>query len=292
MKETFTPRRFSAKSKIKLAQICEILAKYDQKLTDRQLYYQLISQYSLPNSWREYLNLCNLVRDARLSGDIDWDAIEDRTRTPDMPTHFDNVDDGLHALIASYRLDRWAEQKNYVEVWIEKDALSSVFAPVTSQYHILLMANRGYSSITAIHDASVRFKHARENGKECVLLYFGDHDPSGEDMVRDIHDRLNDTFHCPVEITKIALTKKQVQQYNLPPNPAKRSDPRASKYMDEHGDGSWELDALPPDVLQTLLTNAITKYLDLNAFDRQLQKEGEDKQTLSRLAIGKEVGQS
>lgn len=285
MKETFIPRRFSAKSKVKLAQLSEILEVYkEEKVTDRQLYYQMVAKFNYPNSTPSYNNFCGLVRDARLSGCIDWDIIEDRSRTPNKPSQFDGIRDGIATLIGSYRLDRWVEQKNYVEVWVEKDALSAVFTPITDQYHVLLMANHGYPSITVIHDASVRFKQAAERGKACTVLYFGDHDPSGLHMTDSIGETLNSTFGCSVTVIRVALTTEQVHMHKLPPNPAKLTDPRSKKYVAEHGEGSWELDALPPDVLRKLLTDAIMEYLELDAFDRIIQKEESDKSELARIA--------
>ena len=60
----------------------------------------------------------------------------------------------------------------------------------------------------------------------CVLFYLGDLDPSGEDMVRDIEDRL-ELMRANFEVRKLAIDLDQVAQYNPPPNPVKMTDSRA-----------------------------------------------------------------
>ena len=99
-------------------------------------------------------------------------------------------------------------------------------------------------------------------------------------MVRDIDHRLTE-FGCQVEIHKIALTIDQVESHTLPPNPAKMSDPRAAAYVERHGDESWELDALPPSELNTLVTESIGEYLDRQLFDEVIEREEADKKRLT-----------
>jgi hypothetical protein len=191
----------------------------------------------------------------------------------------------MQTLIAVYRRLRWIDQKNYVEVWVEKDALSGVLEPITRNFHVHLLVNRGYSSISAMHDSALRYRDAERHEKICHLLYFGDHDPSGEDMVRDIKNRLEE-FRTHIEVTKVALTRKQVDEYALPPNPAKTSDPRARGYIEEHGDQSWELDALPPATLNTLLTDALEELLDREKYEAHIARENKDKTIMG--TFGKE----
>ena len=101
-----------------------------------------------------------------------------------MPPHWSSPAAILESAARSYRLDRWEGQASHVEVWCEKDALSSVIEPVCERYHVRFMANRGYSSSTAMYDAAQRFSDAASRGKRPVVIYLGDHDPSGIDMSR------------------------------------------------------------------------------------------------------------
>ncbi len=111
----------------------------------------------------------------------------------------------INNVVPQYSSDRWAGQEYYVEVWVEKDALSGVLNPISRKYHVHLVVNKGYSSASAMYDAKDRFIEAMNDGKKCVILYFGDLDPSGEDMVRDINNRLT-IMGAEITVKKLALT--------------------------------------------------------------------------------------
>ncbi len=293
MKELFIKKHFQSERLALINTANQIVADYQAqglKLTLRQLYYQFVARNAIPNQERTYKSLGNLLSDARLAGLVDWDAIEDRVRIPHLPPEFRDLAQLVDAALYSYRLPRWAGQDYYVELWVEKDAISGVLAPIASEYHITLMVNRGYSSQSAMYEASQSFmvketERGRLTDRQCILLYLGDHDPSGEDMVRDIQDRLN-MFGANVEVIKIALTMEQVGQYNPPPNPAKLSDSRAQGYIDKHGALSWEVDALPPNVLHQIVRDAISERLDTDKMDEIKHRESEDKNRLTQFVKG------
>ncbi|MBA4717754.1 MAG: hypothetical protein HRO68_01030 [Nitrosopumilus sp.] len=142
------------------------------------------------------------------------------------------------------------------------------------------MVNRGYSSITAMFNASQRLQYEIDKGKQCTILYLGDHDPSGLDMIRDIKERMKTFRIYDLDIKQIALTQKQIKKYNPPPNPAKENDPRAKWYMEEFGHTSWELDALKPDVLNKLLQSEIENLVDMDLYNEIIEQEEEDKKLL------------
>lgn len=177
----------------KLERINQVISRYQAmgyKLTLRQLYYQLVTQNVIPNNDKEYSKLSVLLTKGRMAGYIDWEAIEDRTRVPRRVYVTNGVAAALDDAEATYIRDRMAGQKNYVELWVEKDALSNVLSRKTNHYTIRLMVNRGYSSTTAMKDSYDRIKQELSEGRNVHILYLGDHDPSGLDMVRDIYDRL------------------------------------------------------------------------------------------------------
>lgn len=281
MKEAFTDKlRLNNKNKQQLEVVNEIIGEYSQqgyKLTLRQLYYQLVSRDIILNNLKEYAKLSKLLVQGRMAGVVDWDAIEDRIRVPFIPYWVHNIDDAIRDTINQYRLDRMGDQDVYIEIWVEKDALSGVLKRITSYYHINLMVNRGYSSCTAMHDASERIKG--KGDKECYILYLGDHDPSGVDMVRDIEERLKE-FGADAEVERIALTQEQIKKYNPPPNPAKIKDPRAKDYIAKFGNTSWEVDALNPDVLHKIIRKSVENLIDLERFADKLKQEEKDKKKL------------
>jgi hypothetical protein len=284
MKVQYKSLRFSATKRDLIRECAEIIDTYMGQgltLTLRQLYYQLVTRNTIENKERSYKNLGTLVSNARLAGLLDWDAIEDRVRVPRSPPEYTDLNDLANAALNSYRLPRWDGQSYYAELWVEKDALAGVLSPLASEFHVTLMVNRGYSSQTAMRDGALRFEH-NGSGKNLSLFYLGDHDPSGEDMVRDIRDRFAMFGVADVEVQKIALTIEQVREYDPPPNPTKVSDPRADKYIAEHGDESWEVDALPPNVLAQLVRDAFAEIVNTKLMDKIKRREERDKKDLRK----------
>lgn len=273
MKQQFDSElRLSKANRIMLERINTILEEYRNDgyvLTLRQLYYQLVSKDIIPNNDREYAKLSNILKKGRMAGIVDWSAIEDRVRVPKLPYWVRDVQHAIQDTIEQYRVDRMQGQQRNIEIWVEKDALSNVLFRVTSKYHIWLMVNRGYSSISAMYDAHRRLRSGD------VILYFGDHDPSGKDMVRDIRERMEE-FGREVDVRPVALTMEQIRRFNPPPNPAKITDPRAKWYIREYGRTSWELDALPPRELIRLAEEAVEELIDLDLYNRCLDREQRD----------------
>lgn len=225
MKEFFEEWNPSKKSKWLIAQINEILGDYEAQgyeLTLRQLYYQLVSRDLIPNNVSEYNKVGNVVSRGRLAGLIDWRMIEDRVRVPKSRAHWESPQEILKQATNQYYRDRWKNQEYYIEVWCEKDAVSNILEPVCHKYDVTFLANRGYSSQSAMYNASQRFDRAVQEGKEISIIYFGDHDPSGIDMTRDIIDRqsLFLQHDASNDVIRAALNMDQVEEYRPPENPA------------------------------------------------------------------------
>jgi hypothetical protein len=272
MKRAFRNTNFRPDSLARIAQMDSIVREYARqnlRLTARQLYYQFVSRDFIPNTPRSYKNLTSLLADARYAGLVDWDAIEDRGREADTPSQWENISGLVDSAARAFRLPRWRGQDTYAELWVEKQALAGVLEPLAREFHVTLMVNKGYSSASAMYASAQRIQQgveACDSEQEATVFYLGDHDPSGEDMVRDITDRLTE-FGCDVNVEKLALTMEQVRQYNPPPNPAKTTDSRYAAYAAEHGGSSWEVDALPPNVLSQIIRDAFENIIDGDLMD-------------------------
>ena len=252
--------------------------------TLRQLYYQLVVVNAIPNTRTSYSNLGSVISDARLAGLIDWEAIEDRTRSLQKNAHWDDPAEIVGACAEQYAVDKWAGQRNRVEVWVEKEALVAVIGQAAKAWDCPYFACKGYTSMSEMWRAAMRFKQYRRNGQRPIIIHLGDHDPSGIDMTRDIDDRNNELFGAPVQVDRIALNMDQILKYNPPPNPAKVNDSRFVSYQAEHGNESWELDALEPAVLNKLIQKRIKKYLDLKLYKELLAEEEREKRLLQAVA--------
>lgn len=177
-----------------VSEIVRIVKKYAAAgyvLTLRQLHYQFVGHHAAyVNHDSAYKKLGDILDDCRYAGLIDWDSIEDRGRVPHLDYWVEDIAGALDDTAASYKLDRQRGQNNIIEVWTEKDALSGIFKRSTKKYHLHLCINKGYTSSSAIYKSYQRVKNTILSGKSFVILYFGDHDPSGLDMIRDVRDRI------------------------------------------------------------------------------------------------------
>jgi hypothetical protein len=274
-------------STLKLVKTCNaIIAEYQAQgftLTLRQLYYQLVSRDIIANRQREYKRLGSIVNDARLAGLIDWRAIEDRTRNLQSLSHWTNPEELVSACAEQFRVDMWADQEYRPEVWIEKDALVGVIEGVCEEFDVSFFSCRGYTSQSEMWMAAQRLKRYLDGGQTPVIFHFGDHDPSGKDMTRDITDRL-ELFMGGLEVKRLALNMDQVEQYEPPPNPAKTTDSRYGAYIAEFGGESWELDALEPAVIATLIRDAVTALIDQDLWDEKTAEVEKDKKLLGLVA--------
>lgn len=285
-------------------------AGYD--LTLRQCYYQMIARDLFPESWidrtynfknglapdtkntvKNYKRLGDIVSKAREAGLLDWDHIVDRGREFQTRPHWSNPSHFLTSVAPQFGIDRWEDQPHRVEVWVEKDALSGIIERACSPLDVPYFACKGYTSASAIWEAGHRriLRRYATSGQSTVIIHLGDHDPSGIDMSRDIEARLR-LFSSPlkgesrptVRVNRIALNMDQVEEFNPPPNPAKETDPRAKKYVEEYGQISWELDALDPVTLVELIQNAIREYMDEEAYDDKVTTEASWRNELVSMA--------
>jgi hypothetical protein len=163
-------------------------------------------------------------------------------------------------------MDMWEGQDARVFVIVEKEALAGVLERACSAFDVPLLAARGYPSGTVLREFCVAdLADALNAGQECHILHCGDHDPSGIDMTRDLQERIRlftDEFGGSVELHRIALTMKQIDDQKPPPNPAKTTDARFVGYQAQYGDESWELDALKPEFLDKLVRKHIREHID------------------------------
>jgi hypothetical protein len=299
-KITYIEKKFSAKSRVVIAQANAIITDYQNQgftLTLRQLYYQHVSRGFLENTQKNYSRLGNIINDARLAGLIDWDAIEDRTRNVRSLSHWNDPAEIVEACATQFHVDLWATQKNRVELWIEKDALVGVIEGACEEYDVPYFSCRGYVSQSEMWGAAMRaVKRARttenrfeKKAQRTIVIHFGDHDPSGIDMTRDITDRINmfcarHGYPNTFEMRRLALNMNQVEEYNPPPNFAKVTDSRFEGYQREHGDESWELDALEPSVLDTLIRDEITSIIDFTEFNKLKAVQAKHREELSSVS--------
>lgn len=281
-----TQKRLTSKRKKLIKNIDNIINSYTEagmQITVRQVYYQCVSKNLIPNNANQYNKIVDLVADGRLHGLIDWDAIEDRTRYKRANAHWDSPEEIIESAIESYKIDTRKTQPVYLECWIEKDSLVSILEATCRSLDVPCFSCRGNPSITAIHEASSRFAEQEQQDKKCIILYAGDHDPSGLNIPQVIQERFND-FCVDVELRRIGITLEQIRELNLPPFPAKTTDGNYKKYVMTTGlKDSWELDALPPEKLSALFRDNIMALTDLELWKQEREQEKADKTRLAEM---------
>ncbi len=240
------------------AAILEVLAE-DRPMTVRQVYYRLTVLGAIEKTEKEYKTIVRVLTDMRRAGEVPFHRIADNTRSMRKPYSCPNLKAALRDTVEQYRRSYWDEQPAYVEVWLEKDALSGVFYDVTREWDVPLMVCRGYSSISFLHDAA---ETIASHDKPALLFYFGDHDPSGVDITRAVEEGIREFAPgADVTLERIAVTENQIEEWNLPTRPTKASDARSKDFDGE----SVEVDAIPPKTLRALIEQCIQRNIDWKA---------------------------
>lgn len=276
----------------KLNKIKEVLSELEvyTPLTLRQIYYQLVGKEYIENNKSQYGMLSNLLKWARISGYISWDILEDRTRTfhnlAGWPSCQSFTKASLEYFLSGYSRDLLQTQDKYLEIWIEKDALSTVFTKVAEKYTAPVVVCRGFSSVSFLNDFKERLDVRQD--KLPLVLYFGDFDPSGVEMLNAMKTTLNDELGVNgIEFKRVALLQDDIHTYKLPHNTdaLKHTDTRANKHIISYGEIAVELDVLRPDILESKIKNAIEDEINIDAFNAEVEKNNDD---LDKLNIIKE----
>lgn len=270
-----------------IPKVKELLGSFNYRPTLRQIFYRLVAALLIANTETTYKSLSRATVVAREEATIDPLAFQDRVRTHTngdygylSPDEF--IDDRLDQLRDSpddYTRPMWTTQQVMPIIWLEKDALFTPITEIASRYRVKVYAARGYSSFTSVYEAAQDIQRLMIPVK---VLQLTDFDPSGEDMVRDLEDRLTRYGAAGIELTKIALTSDQVSTLGLPPMPAKKSDPRYVRFAQSFGDQVVELDALPPDELERIVSTAIEELINQDAWNAEVEKAKQEKEEAQR----------
>jgi len=284
----FELRKTMQKKSLQLLEhVKEIIESYSFALTLRQIYYQLVAKQIIPNQQKYYMKLSRLCVIGRDEGILPEDAFADRLRQVDKPDSWLDLSDFMNTVRQSYKKDKWQNQSSYIEIWTEKDALRSVLTEITYPYDVNLMVVRGQVSRTAIYESYERFADKVDEGKDCYLYYAGDFDPSGLSIYNSLTERIRNYGFAGEYITfeRIALTPEQIEDYDLPCDPGKQTDPNYKSFVSEYGDNIVELDSLPPDVLRGIVKDCIRRHIDHDFFIQVQETEFEEQARLQEFVV-------
>jgi hypothetical protein len=269
-------------------------------LTARQAYYRLISSERINQShWFKHGNLSKervdvypaIIRTLkwmRIDERLPWNAITDEHRITTAKVGFSDKEDfisqEMDVFLTGYRKCRAQKQKYYIEVWIEKAALLHIIKPISDYFCRRTVACKGYNSITFQSEFYNRVQEALGYDQQTIVLYFGDWDPSGVNMIyaamQTLYEELGlfgvNFYHC-------GINPEHFNQITANPVPIKKTDSRSKRFIEQHGTTAYELDAFHPEQLQVLVREAIEQFTDLDVLEDDLEQEDEDQSDLEIL---------
>lgn len=266
-------------------------------ITLRQLYYQGVTRLAFASGQKSYDRLKEVLAEERLRGRFPLWALVDRTRVVRPGASTRNDADPARALLRAAAAarrspetflgrDRWFAQPDHVTVAYEKDALAGIFDAVCAEEGVASFSTRGDPSHAALYQwlrvaaaahgvdnpagwEDAAGSHHRGLARRSVILYLGDHDPTGIRIPRTAEATLR-TFmgisglSFPLEVRRVGITLEQARGMRLPPFPAKQSAGRDfDVYVEEFGtEEAWELDALPPETLEAIVRAEVRALFD------------------------------
>jgi hypothetical protein len=271
-KRGFVSWRPQAKSQVLLDQVQQVLAEYADHLplSVRQIYYRMVAVHGLPKTEAASDTLEGILRRARRARIIPMEHIRDDDPDSLDTLGYSSVENFLANLryqAESFQLDRTAGQPTRLVVWSEARGMKPQLEAVAEPYGIPVLSGGGFDSLTKKNTLA---EDLADQERPTEVLHIGDHDPSGAHMflsfAEDVVD-LSKEYGGEVDFTRLAVTPPQIARYNLPTNPAKKTDRRAFKGP------TTQAEALAPDELAAILRSAITARLDTRAYEKVLRAE-------------------
>jgi hypothetical protein len=265
------------------------IVEEDQPMTVRQVYYQAEVHGIVGKTDSDYDKIQNTLTELRRSGQLPFEWIIDEGRFARQPFTVEGIPQALNETRQQHRKDPWQCIPEYVQIWVEKNALLGVLQPVTDEYDVALMSAVGYSSISFLHQTA---RHLNQLHYPIYIYQFGDLDPSGAQAAvvieRDLREFAPD---ADIYFERIAVTPEQVEEWSLPSRPTKKTDPRYAWFRKTYagypiiqgGGLSVELDAIRPSILRNLVREVIERHLPRATLDTINAEGAREKARLGRM---------
>ncbi len=253
--------------------ICKTIVEIGVPMTVRQLFYQMSTRNFVQKSEKGYGQVQRATVDMRKTGILPHWVFADHTRWRRKPDTKKGLSEALSFWHESYRREIWQSQEDYIEIWCEKDALTSIISEVTYEFDVPLLVPKGYSSLSYLASCA---EHLSQIDKPVYIYHLGDFDPSGVDAAEKIEETLRG-FGLDFHFQRVAVTPEQIEEYNLPTRPTKSTDTRSKSWT---GGESVELDAFTPTQLRDLVRVYINSHLDISQYKAELRIQEAEKETL------------
>jgi hypothetical protein len=246
-----------------------------QPATVRQVFYQATIHGIVEKTENGYDKVQACLAELRLDYGMSFNWLVDNSRWMRKPRSYDSLEDMLRISAQTYRRSLWLDADSYLEIWLEKDALSGTLYDITAEFDVPLMVARGYSSLTFLKQSA---EAIAAQDKPVWIYHCGDWDPSGQNAADNIGQRLQE-FARDADITfvKLAVTSEQIAEWDLPSRPTKASDSRSATWT---GGDSVELDAIHPESLRAMVRAVIEQHVDQHKLETLRVAEESERELL------------
>ena len=264
-------------------QIMEVLLE-DYPQSVRHVFYRMTNpRLTTPvvKSDHGYKQVQQRISRMRRSSDLPYGWITDATRRGYHVNTFTSASDFLEQMKSYYRADLWSDNESYVEVWCESRSLAGVIEDTCREYAVSLYPAGGFSSMTLIYDAAQYINDVCVDRRDAYVIYIGDYDPAGVLIDKSIESDLRKHLDpsVPLEFIRLGITLEQIELYDLPTKPRKSGDKRSQQVTT-----TVEADAMPANLMRSLLANEIEEFLPEDAFEKVLVAEESELQALDLVA--------
>jgi len=208
----------------------------------RKLYYNLWDAGKFPSGNNPYKALDNFLVEERLKGHIPWGVLKDVGRETEEDYRIfyprddwlDSSIDNLRNVADDYYYPRWYKQPNYCELWIEKEADIDDFRTLVKDLEINVRKAKGFGGWeAACHNFKniVKMMYKEETQKQVYIFYFGDMDPSGDDMGRHLREQVEHFKNYDfgygkyrlgeAKVIRLGITQEQIAEHKIALKPDK-----------------------------------------------------------------------
>lgn len=245
-------------------------------ITVRHIFYKIAGLGLVSKDEAGYRTVQNQTKNMRLVGSLPYLWIADSSRSFYKPDSYKDMSDALRSMQEFYRKNLWFNSPDYVQIWVEKDAMISVLRPVTYQYDVQLCVAKGYSSMTFIAETAEAIK---TSGKTPYIYYFSDFDYDGVYAANFVQQALWERHKVGVNYSRVCVTEEQIQAYNLQTRPPKKlKSGQVWPY-----DYAVDIDTLSPGLIRRLVEDCITQHLPKYEYNRLREIETQERETLQQM---------
>ena len=280
--ESFKKVRGKSKRSLDLTEAMYAKAEAAQPITGRGIGYKLFVAGLIPSmAINEMQRVYRLLKEAREDGTIPWSWIVDETRGIEIAASWANPEEFAEEMTAAYRRSFWDQQSKRCLIMSEKGTCRGLLKPVLNKYGVGFNPVHGFTSATDAYNIS-----QDDDGRELVVLYVGDYDPSGLCMSEvDLPKRFEQYGGDHITLKRIALTGEQVLELPSFPASDKKKDPRFKWFTGRYGNQCWELDALDPNALRACVEDAIKQLIEPEAWERCERVNAAEKKNLEEFLV-------